>query len=85
MSLILNKLVPEHIDEKIVLNENAGIDIFTLQEMIKAELSECTWAIIRSTVQKQFYKEQLEHIEKQIKKFESTGVKGWVPPEAPKG
>jgi hypothetical protein len=85
MSLILNKLAPEGIDEKIRLNEIApGIDIYQLRDAIKQELSDCTWHIIRSTVQQQFYREQLEHIDSRIKHFEATGEKAWeLPAPAP--
>jgi hypothetical protein len=69
MSLVLNKLVSEDIDEKIYLNHNAGIDIWKLEEMIKEELKDCIWAKIRAEVQAQFYTEQLEHIAKRIKQI----------------
>lgn len=78
MSLVLNKLAPEAIDEKIALNEKAGVDIYKLRELIKEEHKDFIWTKIRAEVQCQFYVEQLDHIEKQIKVFEDTGVKLWL-------
>lgn len=68
--LTLAKLSPEDIDEKIRLNEQDGIDIYKLKELIKEELTCARWIIIRNTVQCQCYEEQLDHIEKVIKERE---------------
>lgn len=81
MSLILAKLRHEDINEKIVLNEKSGIDIYALRASIKDELKDFQWAEIRAMVQCQSFVEQLEHIENMIKQFEQTGVKEWVPVE----
>lgn len=62
----LNKLVPEDIDKKIRLNQDAGVDIFKLQELIKEEYKDFKWMKIRAEVQCQSYQEQLEHIAKRI-------------------
>lgn len=66
MSLVLNKLLPEDIDTKIKLNQNAGIDIFKLRDSILEERKDFIWMRIRAEVQIQFYDEQLEHINKRI-------------------
>lgn len=71
MSLVLNKLVPEDMDEKIRLNEQAGIDIYKLYEMIQEERLDFIWMKIRAEVQIQFYDEQLVHIKKRIQEKEA--------------
>lgn len=70
--MILNKLVPEDIDEKIRLNNEAGMNIFTLRDSIKEELKDFRWMEIRAKVQCQSYEEQLEHIEKRIQEMSVT-------------
>lgn len=67
--IALAKLNPDDIDEKIRLNLEAGVDIFKLRDLIKEELKEVEWVVIRNIVQSQSYKEQLEHIEKRIKEM----------------
>jgi hypothetical protein len=64
--MILNKLNPESIQEKIDLNAKQGIDIYKLKELIEQEKLDFEWVVIRSTVQVQLYKEQLEYINKKI-------------------
>ena len=65
--ITLNKLSTEDIDQKIRLNQEAGIDIFQLRDLIKEEYKDFIWMKIRADIQCQFYLEQLEHIEKRIK------------------
>lgn len=72
MSLSLNKLRPEDIDEKIRLNQRDGIDIYRLRDLINDELKDFIWTRIRAEVQCQFFVEQLEHIDKRIKELEVT-------------
>jgi hypothetical protein len=64
--MILNKLSPDSIQEKIDLNAKQGIDIHKLKELIEQEKLDFEWVIIRATVQVQLYKEQLEYINKKI-------------------
>lgn len=66
MSLVLNKLLKEDIDEKIRLNQEAGVDIFKLRELILDERKDFIWMRIRAEVQIQFYDEQLERINQRI-------------------
>jgi TolA-binding protein len=68
----LNKLLPEDIDEKIRLNEQAGVNIYRLRDGIIEEMKDFEWTIIRSTVQCQSYKEQLAHINKRIADMEEV-------------
>lgn len=70
--MILNKLAPEDIDEKIRLNEQAGKDIYKLRESIKEELKDFVWVAIRAQVQSQFYREQLEHIDMRIEEIKKA-------------
>jgi hypothetical protein len=63
----LNKLSASDIDEKIRLNEENGVDIFKLKELIKEEMKDFRWVELRARIQCQYYEEQLEHIEKRIK------------------
>lgn len=72
MSLVLNKLRPEDIDEKIMLNEKAGVSIQELRRLINEEMKDFIWTRIRAEVQCQFYAEQLEHIDRRIKEKEKT-------------
>lgn len=65
--ITLNKLNPEDIDEKIRLNEENGIDIYKLKELIKEEMKDFKWVALRANIQVQFYEEQIEHINKVIK------------------
>lgn len=74
MSLVLNKLSPDAIDEKIRLNEQDGVDIFKLRDLIKEEYKDFKWTAIRAEVQCQFYLEQLEHIEKRISELVKQGA-----------
>ncbi len=74
MELALNKLRLEDIEEKIRLNEQTGIDIYNLRELLRDELKEWQWVAIRSNVQSQFLSEQLEHIEKVIKQREEKAI-----------
>lgn len=68
--MTLNTLRVEDIDEKIRLNENAGIDIYALREDIKKQLNDFTWVSLRAQVQCQSYREQLDHINKRISDIE---------------
>ena len=68
--IALNKLNPDDIDEKIRLNEQSGVDIYKLRDVIKEEYKDFKWMSIRAEVQCQSYLEQLEHIEKRIKEME---------------
>lgn len=68
--IVLNKLSPEDIDTKIKLNEDNGVDIYKLKELIKEEMKDFKWVALRANVQIQFYEEQLEHIDKRIKEKE---------------
>ena len=70
--LSLSKLNPLDIDEKIRLNENAGVSIEMLYESIKDELKDFQWIKIRAEVQIQCYTEQLEYIEKRLKEVENA-------------
>lgn len=70
--IALAKLSPEDIDEKIRLNEQDGVDIYKLRDLITEELKDFTWVGIRANVQCQLYKEQLEHINKRIKQREES-------------
>lgn len=73
--LALAKLSPEDIDEKIRLNEQDGIDIYKLRDLIIEEEKEFAWVEIRAKVQRQSYKEQLEHINKCIQQREESLAK----------
>jgi len=64
--MILNKLSPDSIQDKIDRNAAQGIDIHKLKELIEQEKLDFEWVIIRATVQVQLYKEQLEYINKKI-------------------
>lgn len=67
---ILNKLVAEDIDHKIYLNQKDGISPIQLREMIREELKDFIWTQIRCGVQIQFYKEQLEYLDKRISQID---------------
>lgn len=69
--MILAKLNPDDIDDKIRLNKQDGVDIYKLRDLIKEEYKDFKWTAIRAEVQCQCYVEQLEHIEKRIKELES--------------
>jgi hypothetical protein len=64
--MTLDKLLPEDIEEKIRLNEEAGINVYALRKLINEELKSFQWSIIRQTIQVQCYNEQLEYIDKKI-------------------
>lgn len=74
MSLVLNKLREEDIDEKIRLNEESGIDIYKLKELLKQEQLDFIWTKIRCEVQCQFLTEQIAYIEKRIKAIEEKAI-----------
>ena len=71
---ILNKLVGEDIDEKIFINQKQGVDILTLEKLIKEEMKDFIWTKIRCEVQIQFYTEQLEHIARRIKEIKTLKI-----------
>lgn len=68
--IVLNKLNPQDIDEKIRKNAEDGVDIYALREHITEELKDFRWMAIRANVQCQCYEEQLDHINKKIKELE---------------
>jgi hypothetical protein len=72
MILILDKLNPEDIQQKIDFNNRDGIDIYKLRDLITEEYKDFKWMAIRAEVQCQFYVEQLAYIEKKIKEMESV-------------
>lgn len=74
MTLILNKLSPDAIDEKIALNEKLGTDIYKLRNEIMEEQKDFIWMKIRAEVQIQFFAEQLIHINQRIKQIEEKAV-----------
>lgn len=75
--VVLDKLAPQDIDEKIRLNEDIGYDIFKLLISLKEELKDFRWAAIRAQVQCQCLTEQISHLEKRIKEYQETGLKNW--------
>jgi hypothetical protein len=72
--LTLNTLNPEDIDQKIKLNEQDGVDIYQLRELIYKELCDFRWTEIRAKVQCQCYEEQLVHIDKRIAEAKAKAV-----------
>lgn len=72
--IVLNKLTPEDIDEKIRLNLNdpnlPGRTLESFREEIYQEYLDFKWMAIRADVQCQCYAEQLAHIDKILNKKE---------------
>ena len=62
----LSKLSPEDIEEKIRLNEESGMDIRQLKQMIEEEMKDFQWVKIRCEVQIQLYTEQLDYINRKL-------------------
>ena len=61
--LVLNKLNPEDIDEKIRINHKDGIDIYALYLSIKEEYKDCKWVELRSKVQCQLLNDEILQLE----------------------
>lgn len=73
--LTLSPLHHDDIEEKILLNEKAGVPLRQLRDEIIKELLEFQWMKIRAEVQIQNYQEQLAYMNKKLADLDATVAK----------